>query len=356
MQRFPRHDELAPARGRFPALDSGGDQGCVDNPLQYAAGRYQQYLRRIVDSGPAELAEHFVADSVEKQGNGAVGQADGGRGEHPPVDRYVPDPPLHHDLPRNRRDQRIYRWQQDRYGQFPDTVHVLDQACVLTRMTCSLYRREAASEEETEQHQLKIMRGGGRQGAHADGDRVDHGDADDKNNEPAGVAPDRPRADSQIRAFGTLELGDAHASLHDETSRNLVHRVLADAGAELGGLAPYCRRLHAPVVKTPLLTVNRVDENSLAIVRLLRVTICRKFTDFWSEGRESCTLKHVFSNMQIDKEGTARRDGGEEGRRDGIELGHLRQAQERRPRPRPRPRRGEMAERRDDVTGSSWGT
>jgi hypothetical protein len=32
--------------------------------------------------------------------------------------------------------------------------------------------------------------------------------------------------------------------------------------------------------------------------------------------------------MQIDKEGTAMRDGGEEGRREGIELGHLRQARD----------------------------
>jgi hypothetical protein len=32
--------------------------------------------------------------------------------------------------------------------------------------------------------------------------------------------------------------------------------------------------------------------------------------------------------MQIDKDGTAMRDGGEEGRREGIELGHLRQARD----------------------------
>ena len=68
--------------------------------------------------------------------------------------RGIAPAPLHHRYPRYRRDQRIHRRQQDRDGQFPDAVYVLDQASVLTCPAGPLHRGEAAGEEKSEQHQL----------------------------------------------------------------------------------------------------------------------------------------------------------------------------------------------------------
>ena len=279
MQRLTRQGHLAHAGCWIRRLDCGQHEAVVDHPMHHCTGRHGQYPGRHASVRPADVADYAAVGGMEDHGGDAVGQSDGGGREHSPVDLYLPAAPLHHDEPRYRHEQRVYRRQQDRNRQFPDGVHVQDEACVLPCPAGHFHREEAAGQQESEQQQLARAQDGHRC-ARADRASVKDSDRDDEHNQPAGIyLPDWPRADSKSRAHSAFTLGEAHELLRDELAGVLAKQRMAD----LRDVAPHSGRLCAFFVKTSSLTVNRLGRTQSSDQAVTSCHNLCRLAAYWSD-------------------------------------------------------------------------
>ncbi len=176
------------------------------------------------------------------------------------MDRYPNDAQLSEYDPQDWRDHRIERGKQDRDRQLPGREDILGQTGVLARTPGHLYGQGAACQQGDEHRQLLRMHGRCRPGGSANRDRIEGSDRDDEDDEPAANAPDRPRPDSRSRACHAHAPGQGHALLRSKLAKPSI--------SGLSGIAAYCGRPCALLVKNPSLTVNdsiRVQSTSLMV-------------------------------------------------------------------------------------------
>ncbi len=124
--------------------DRGKHQDRVDEPLGQPGRGRGQHPGEAVPERILRQPGDPAGQPVEDERGGQVAEAEGGRAEHPAVQRAVPHPPLRQGDPDDRAQRRVDQRQQDRDGQFPDRVHVPGDAGLLPGPPCQLHAAEVA--------------------------------------------------------------------------------------------------------------------------------------------------------------------------------------------------------------------
>ena len=196
---------------------------------------------------------------MESDRGDAVGQADGGCGEHPPVQPDLPDPPLVSASLQERREQRVERRQQDRDRQLPDPKTSL--------MTPAFSPARLVSSTVVAMHSSRTPNSEQVPGATCVACCGSHGDRGDVDR----ASPATMKATSQRgRSQSGQALTASEPTLHTFAPSVRTHASSGCTAPEVmagdRNAAPYCHRASAPAVKAPLRSETTLRGQTEALV------------------------------------------------------------------------------------------
>jgi hypothetical protein len=160
-QRLPVERDIGHPGGGIGQLHHADEQELMQQPAGDLSGGDPRDPGQDVSPGPRGDSGEGAGNGVEHGRRDAVGQPDGGPGEHAPVHHPAVHPPLREGQQRSRDRHGVHRRQQDRHREHPRGEEIPDQAALqVGEARGGQDRDRAAGQQQEEFHQVTRPPGG----------------------------------------------------------------------------------------------------------------------------------------------------------------------------------------------------